>query len=174
MTEINDAEELYARALPLIRKSPVEAIRLLEHAFNVVQKDWRLSWDLGWCYFRLERLDDARKHFLRAAKLAPKNATCKWALGNVYLKKKQYKKAETVLSEALKIKESHLTRIALALAYLAHGKVTDAENTHLEGIRLKPKKSAVYESYAAFLSDVGREGEATRMNRKARQLRKIN
>jgi uncharacterized protein HemY len=62
----------------------------------------------------------------------------KWGLGNVYLKRKHLKKAEVVLTESLRIKELHLTRIALALAYLSQGKVAEAENVHLEGIRLKP------------------------------------
>jgi Tfp pilus assembly protein PilF len=91
-------------------------------------------------------------------------------LGNVYLKKQHFKKAEVVLVESLRIKESHLTRIALALAYLSQGKVVEAENVHLEGIRLKPKSGERYESYAAFLSDVGREMEAQTMNQKARML----
>ena len=69
---------------------------------------------------------------------------------------------------------ANLTRIALALAYLSQGKVVEAENVHLEGIRLKPKSSERYESYAAFLSDVGRETEAQTMNQKARTLLSIN
>ena len=87
---------------------------------------------------------------------------------------KQFKKAEVVLTESLGIKGSHLTRIALALAFLSQGKVAEAENVHLEGIRLKPKNSERYESYAAFLSDVGREAEAQTMNNKARKLQCVN
>jgi Tfp pilus assembly protein PilF len=75
---------------------------------------------------------------------------------------------------ALNIKESHSTRIALALAFLSQGKVAEAESVHLEGIRLKPKNSERYESYAAFLSDVGREAEAQTMNKKARKLQRVS
>jgi Tfp pilus assembly protein PilF len=95
-------------------------------------------------------------------------------LGTVYLKPKHFKEAEIVLTESLRIKESHLTRIALALAYLSQGKVEQAENVHLEGIRLKPKNSERYESYAAFLSDIGRETAAQRMNKRVEKLRRIN
>jgi hypothetical protein len=49
----------------------------------------------------------------------------------------------------------------------------EAENVHLEGIRLKPKNSERYESYAAFLSDVGREAEAQTMNKKVRKLQRV-
>jgi Flp pilus assembly protein TadD len=151
-----------------------EAISLLKHELAVVGADWRLSWNLGWCYFKLDRFDDARRHLIHAAKLAPENPTCMWALGNVYLKMKQFKKAEALLAESLRIKESHLTRIALALAYLSQGKIANAEKVHLGGISLRPKNSEGYESYAAFLSDVGREAEARRMNRKAKGFQRVN
>jgi Tfp pilus assembly protein PilF len=111
---------------------------------------------------------------IQASRLAPENPICKWGLGTVYLKRKHFKKAQVVLTESLKIKESHRTRIALALAYFSQGKVAEAEDVHLEGIRLKPKNGGRYESYAAFLSDVGREAEAQTMNKKAMKLQRVN
>lgn len=171
----NSAEELYKRAMSEMKNERwLVAISLLTLEPTAIQKNWRFSWNLGWCYFKLERFEDARKHMIRAAKLAPENASCKWGLGSVYLKKKRFKKAEDVLSESLKMRESHLTRIALAFAYLSQGKAPEAERVHLEGIRLKPKSSERYESYAAFLSDVGREPEASRISKKAKKLRRVN
>ena len=171
----NSAEQLYKRAVSEMKKERwLAAIKLLKNERAVVRKNWRVSWNLGWCYFKLDRFDDARRHMIRASHLAPENPTCKWGLGTVYLKRKHFKKAEVVLSESLRIKESHLTRIALAVAYLSQGKVAEAESVHVEGLKLKPKSSKRYESYAAFLSDIGREVEAQRMNRKARKLQRIN
>jgi Flp pilus assembly protein TadD len=173
MTE--SAELVYEQALSEMKKEHwLAAIKLLKPEVAVAQTNWRFSWNLGWCYFKLDRFDAARRHMIRAARLAPENATCKWGLGNVYLKKGLFKKAEVTLRESLGIKESHLTRIALALAFLSQGKVAEAESVHLEGIRLKPKNSERYESYAAFLSDVGREGEAQAMNKKVRRLQRLN
>jgi Tfp pilus assembly protein PilF len=120
------------------------------------------------------KLEFARKYLIRATQFSPNSAACKWALGMVHIELKQFGKAERVLAESLKIKDTHNTRIALALAYLSRGRVSEAEKTHLENIRLRPKRSEVYESYAAFLSDVGRETEAQNMNRKARQLQNLN
>jgi len=151
-----------------------EAIKLLKGNSALLEKDWELLWNLGWSYFKLERISEARRYLIKATKLAPESHACKFALGSVFLKKKQYKKAESILADALRIKDSDLTRMSLAMAYQAQGKTTQAENTHLDGIKLKPKASERYAAYADFLSDIGREAESERMNRKAREIRRIN
>lgn len=164
-----------SKAAAVLMKSErwLDAIKLFKSELSLTESHSRLTWDFGWCYFKLDRLKEARKHFIRARKLAPENASCAWALGLVYNGLRQYRKAEKNLVEALKIKDSHLTRIALALAYLEQGKVEEAESIHLEGIKLKPKASSRYESYACFLSDVGREREAQKMYEKVKELRGI-
>jgi Flp pilus assembly protein TadD len=150
------------------------AIELFNLRPDIVEANWRFSWEIGWCYFKLSKFETARKHMIRATELAPENPICKWGLGTVYLKRKHFKKAETVLAEALRIKDSGPTRAALALAYLSQGKASEAEDVHLEGIRLKPKSSRRYDHYAAFLSDVGREPEAQATERKGKKLRRVN
>ena len=173
MSESTD--QIYERALTEMKKGQwPTAIKLLKRNLAAAQKNWRCSWNIGWCYFNLGEFADAQKYMMRAVRLAPGNPICKWGLGSVYLKRRYFKKAEVVLSESLAIKDSYPTRIALALAYLSQRKVAEAEKTHLDGIRLKPKSSARYESYGAFLSDVGREEEARTMNEKARELQRIN
>lgn len=172
---IENAEQFYERALSeMNREDWLAAIKLLEREPAFVQNDWRFSWNLGWCYFKLDKFDSARKHMLRATRLAPENSGCKWGLGVVHLKRKRFKTAAIILTESLKIKESHVTRIALALAYLSQGKVVEAENVHLEGIKLKPKQSERYMGYACFLSDVGREAEAQTITKKARELQRVH
>jgi Flp pilus assembly protein TadD len=169
------AEQLYRQALSRMKEEEwLAAITLLKHRTLAVENDWRVSWNLGWSYFKLERFDYARRHMIRAAQLAPGEPSCRWGLGNVYLKRGRFKKAEIELTESLKMRESHLTRIALALACLSQGKLAEAEKIHLDGIELDPKRSEKYESYAAFLSDVGREAEAQAMSKKAKRLQRIN
>ena len=148
------------------------AIALVQNHSEIVQTHWELSWNLGWSYFKLDRFKDARGHLLRATKLAPDNFACHWALGTVYRCLRNYKKAETSLLKSLSIKDSHIARIALALTYLEQGRVDEAEEVHLEGLRLEPNKGERYESYGAFLLDVGREEEAQQMSRKARNLKR--
>jgi tetratricopeptide (TPR) repeat protein len=163
MNDLNNVARTERRAATLMKELRYsDAIKLLSKRASNSDKHMRLSWNLGWCYFNLGRYNDAQ-HLIRANKLAPDNAICKWALGSVYLKKGQFRKAETILAESLRLKESHPMRIALALTYLSQGKIAEAEKTHLENIKLKPTRSERYESYAAFLSDVGREAESQRL-----------
>jgi Flp pilus assembly protein TadD len=174
MAKTTETLEFPDRARSLMREERwVDAIKLFKSELSLTVADWRLTWDLGWCYFKLDRFREARKHLIRARKLAPENAICAWGLGSVYNKLGQHRKAEKYLVDALRIKDSHMTRIALAFAYLAQGKLEEAENIHLEGIKLKPKASSRFESYACFLSDVGREREAQSMYQKAKELRGI-
>ncbi len=175
MPEANRTKGLLKRAQSAMKKERWrDAIKLLKANSSIVEENWELLWNLGWCYFKLQRMDKAQKHLTAATRLSPNRHSCKFGMGVIYLERKQYKKAESILSEALEIKDNHVTRICLALAFLAQGKVEQAERLHLDGIKLKPKENRRYESYAAFLSDVGREAEAKRMSRKASELRRIN
>jgi Flp pilus assembly protein TadD len=176
ISKANDTELLLIHVQALMdREQWRDAIKLLKRNVSTIDQNWELQWHLGWCYFKLEQISEAQKYLTKALHLAPNRFLCKFGLGMVYLEKNQYKKAEPILSEALDIKKGHhLTRIGLALAYLGQGKIEQAEKLHLEGIKLKPKDSARYESYAAFLSDVGREAEAKKASRKAKELRRIN
>jgi Tfp pilus assembly protein PilF len=153
-----------------------EAITLLKESEALVENHWELLWNLGWSHLKLERLDQADKYLSKAFRIAPSNRNhiCKFGLGMVYLEKKHYTKAERALSDVLRIKEIYVARLGLALAYFERGKIQEAEYTHLEGIKLRPKSCERYEAYADFLSDVGREAESIKMNKKAKGLKRIN
>lgn len=139
---------------------------------SVVKQDWRLSWNLGWCYFKINQLAEARKHPVRAARLAPDEPVCHWALVTVYLHHKEYKKAEHSLLTSLRMKDAYMARVSLALAYLEQGKVAEAEEVHREGISLQPEERRRYEAYADFLSDIGREEQARRMYQQANRVKR--
>ncbi len=148
-----------------------EAIALLEDNISVVEKHWRLSWELAWCYFKLDRLGPAERHMIRASKLGSYNAICRTGLAAIYLKSGNPKKAETNCAKALRIRESYFNRLQLALAYMKQGKLTQAEDVHLESIKLKPRDDKRYKAYGDFLSDIGRKELAESMYRNARKLR---
>jgi predicted Zn-dependent protease len=54
---------------------------------------------------------------------------------------------------------------------MQRGKLGEAEQIHLRGIDLKPESPDRWESYACFLEDVGRQGEAQAAYKKARLYR---
>jgi tetratricopeptide (TPR) repeat protein len=171
MTENNRAVELLKQVQSVMNKKRwLDAIKLLEDNLSVVQNDWELSWNLAWCYRNSDQVDRARIHMTRAAKLAPKNAICRFGLGVIYLEMKQFKKAEVNCAESLRIKDAYVPRLTLASAYIGQGKLANAEDVHLQGIKLKPKESRRYEAYADFLSDLGREKQAQMTYRKAKKL----
>ena len=175
MPKTNRPKELLKRVRTLMKKERwQDAIKFVKENASVVENHSELLWNCGWCYFKLERMNEAQKYLTRAIRVSPKSYRCKFGLGVVYLEKKQYKKAELLLSEALEIKDNYITRISLALAYQAQGKLEEAETIHVNGIKLKPKESQRYEAYADFLSDIGREAEAGKMTRKATELERIN
>jgi Flp pilus assembly protein TadD len=129
-----------------------EAIRILNENSSMLEMHWELVWNLGWCYLKLDWFHVAAKHLRKALRLVPDNPVCKYGLAQVYLKQKRWKSAEVLLYQTLQAREWHAARIGLALAYLEQGRIGEAEQIHLIGIKLKPKRSERYESYAAFLS----------------------
>jgi tetratricopeptide (TPR) repeat protein len=170
MSEVSDADRLNKKVSALMKKERLlDAIVLLKSEHAMVVQNWRLSWNLGWCYFSLNRFLLAQRVFARALQLSAGNSICSWGLGLAYLKRKDFRKAERHLVESLRIKDFYPARIALALAYLSQGKVAEAENTRLAGIERR-HESRRYESYAAFLEDVGREKEAEQMILEAKSL----
>lgn len=174
MATRNSSIKLLRRVVPVMRRTRwLSAIKILKANSTLVKDDWELSWNLAWCYLNVGQLDLALTNMLWAAKLAPRRFGPSFGLGRVYLKRKQYKKAETKYVESLRIRDSYVARLGLALAYMKQGKVTKAESVHLEGIKLEPKDIRRNEAYADFLSDVGREEEAQVMYRKAIKLRRM-
>jgi Flp pilus assembly protein TadD len=84
MSETNRKMELLKLAESVMREERwSEAIRLLKENSAVIEKHWELLWNVGWCYFKLERMDQARKYLTRATLLAPENHVCKYGLGQV-------------------------------------------------------------------------------------------
>jgi tetratricopeptide (TPR) repeat protein len=156
MVETKMSHKFWQQAIVLMKREPV-----------IVERSWKLLWNLGWCAFKLRRYREAEEVLTRARDRAPKSAPCWWALAMAQLKQKRWAEAEINLKVALSIRESHPSRTGLALAYLAQGKVAEAEQTRLENIRLRPNDGKRHESYSPFLVDVGRRDEAKIIHKKA-------
>jgi tetratricopeptide (TPR) repeat protein len=126
-------------------------------------QDHDLLWNVGWAYFQLEQYDQAVSYLRKANDGGPVKPNFYGALGMAYYELKNYIMAELWLLRAVAVRESSLTRLALALVYLKQGLVEVAEAVHKEGIRLKPNSRERVEGYADFLCDVGRDEEAKKL-----------
>ena len=172
VAELNEQVQLLMRKQEWLR-----AITLIKKFPDIFESSVELSWGLGWSYYKLEKFKDARKYLLSAYKLSaedsPENRVCLGALGSVYIKLKNYSKAEANFRKILSERDSTLSRMSLALALLAQGKKDEAERIHLEGIKLQPENDERYKTYGCFLSDVGRREEALTMYKKSRAIKAL-
>ena len=148
----------------------VDAVALLRRRANETKNDWRLIWDWGWCYFKLDNFQAAKVHLRRATQLAPDNPVCHWAFGMVCQKAGNYRTAGKSLRKALSLKDSYIGRLCLAVTYMEVGKLEEAEQVHLQGIALKPDAAKRYKAYADFLFDVGRKKEERQVRQTAREI----
>jgi Flp pilus assembly protein TadD len=162
--------ELNERAESLMQDEQwSDAIALIQSQ-KLHEADGELSWNLGWAYFKLGDYASAELHLKRAAQLTPTRAAAWWALGTAQRKHGLLDEAERNLKHALTLKDSSNSRSALALVLMQRGRTFEAEKVHLTGLELKPQSAERWRSYACFLDDLGRMGEAEVAYKKARHF----
>lgn len=147
-----------------------EALAAAEVKLAEQPQDPELLWVAGWASLQLEQYARAEPYLHKAAELGPVDHFRYWAFGLSLLELGNYAAAELWLLRALAIRDSYRARIALALAYHKQGLIEVAEAVHREGVRLQPKHRDRMEAYADFLSDIGREEDASRMYEEAKGL----
>lgn len=163
-------EELYLQAQDLMRHERWESAIGLIEALPVEQRSAALNWSHGWALFKLEDFERAARSLRLAVAQEPGNPVSHWALGVVLKEGGDCVAAETHLLKALSIKDSGLARCSLALIYMEQGRLEEAERIHLDGLERKPSDRERVEAYADFLSDCGREKEATAAYARAETL----
>ncbi|HKR59330.1 MAG TPA: tetratricopeptide repeat protein [Pyrinomonadaceae bacterium] len=137
-----------------------EVINLIEPHQQLHKEDAELSWNLGWCYFKLQDWKTAQLHLSRARDLNPKSAAAWWALGAAQMEAGVLEEAERNVKESLLMRDSTIFRQTLAFILMKRKKLAEAEQVHLSGLDLKPDSPERWESYAIFLEDMGRHTEA--------------
>ena len=148
-----------------------DAINLIESQPSLFELDAKLSWHLGWAYFKLEDWKSAQIHLSRSRDLDRKMAAAWWALAAAQMEAGVLDEAERNAKEALRIRDSSIFRQTLALILMQRRKVGEAEQVHLRGLELKPESPKRWETYACFLDDLGRKGDAELAYKKARLYR---
>jgi tetratricopeptide (TPR) repeat protein len=147
-----------------------DVLAFLADKTELVATDASIAWSRGWTLFKINRLPEAAQQLEAACSLDPDNPIRSWALGVVQREMKQYVSAEYNLQRSLKLKDSALARLNLAVLYKDIGRLTDAEEVHREGLRLRPDHRERVEALADFLSDVGRCEEAEVLYEQAKKL----
>ena len=152
------------------KDSWAEAAQLLSSHPEIVAHSYELSWDLGWCHFKLSQFDQAVTNLRRAVEIDPGEPGGYWALATALVESGDFETAEAAFLKAIAVRDGYLSRAGLAMLYLQLGRTDEAERVHLEGIQLKPESRERLESYGDFLWDVRREEEARAAYSKAEGL----
>lgn len=158
-----------ARAL-LEAKRWEDAIAAAESGLAQQPDDPDLLWIIGWANVKLDRYTQAVPHLLNSARLGPIDHERYWALGVSFFETGEFGRAEVWLLRGLAVRDTYDNRISLALLYMKQQDTEMAEAVHKEGLRLQNSDPDRVEAFADFLSDIGRDDEATRMYERAREL----
>ncbi len=105
--------------------------------------------DLGSCYFRLGRLDEAITELQRAVELEPESATCRKALANVLVQKGRIADATVQYQRALDINPGDPdARHRLGVCFIQLGQVDQAIAQYQKAIALQPRFVEAYNDLA--------------------------
>lgn len=150
-------------------------ISTVKQNLDAVWQDWELSWNAGWTHLRLGKYQKALAFLSNATLLVPKQeraskAVCYFGLGVAYQSCHQFFDAAQMLQLSLDEKDGTRARLSLAICYIELGEWKLAEDTHLEGLRLKPNNLERLRLYGDFLDDRGDFDEAEKIYEVARLL----
>lgn len=144
-----------------------EALDLLEGSAEVVQADYRLSWNQGWALLRSNDAVTAASAFERANALEPDNQIALWGLGLAQREMGNLAEAELSMLRSIALRDSAPARLALANLYVQLGRMDEAEMIQREGVRLQPNDRERLEALADLLDDLERNEEATLLRQRA-------
>jgi tetratricopeptide (TPR) repeat protein len=129
-----------------------EAINDLTAAIRINQSDWTDFSELGFCYFNLNRPDEAIQSLQKAASMKPGQAVVTEYIGKSYFKKgvnalkvKDYAQAIDALTKAKEISPSDgYISYNIAEAYLFQKRYPEAEKALIQSVTVMPKSADVY------------------------------
>lgn len=112
--------------------------RLNEHAAKVVPDNFVAYANLGYAYFKQEKLDKALSYYQKSSSIHPLSSTY-LAMGIIYFKKNDFEKAKTFMLKALKMRPQSASVLHnLGMLNLAEKNDSKAEEYFLKVLSLKP------------------------------------
>ena len=149
----------------------VKAKELLENTAKLAPDDPRPLFYLGQISEDLEKPEDARGYYEKAASLSAKYLPARVALANLYTKTGQNSQALAVLSEALKANPSSaLVHEGLGLVHSSQGNLQLAEKEFRTAIELDPQLASAYFNLANTLRDRGQLDEAVKFYKQTAEI----
>jgi Flp pilus assembly protein TadD len=98
-----------------------QALALIQRAVALEPENGAYVDSLGWVYYRLGRLSEARHHLEEAARLVPEDATILEHLGDLYVALEIPEKARELYRRALAIDDENVEGLRRKLARLETG-----------------------------------------------------
>lgn len=152
---------IYLGQLYFNSENYTEAIRDFNKALSVNPKSWLAMSDLGTCYAKLGRLDQAESFYLKSLRFNPSNDLSFFNLGKLYAEKKQPARSARYYSQFIKINPQHPTAYLLrADQYYKSGVYEQAVEDCDKAEAMGERNSLVLLMRANANSALGKKGAA--------------
>lgn len=139
----------------------LEALEYYERAAKANPSNAEYYYDIGECYYNLERYEKAAEAYSQALKVEPQHAGAYWGLGLCYGEMKDYQKSIDGYKEAIKIDPHNAdTRFGLGDSYAALGRYQEAIEGYQEAILVEPNNAEIYQRLGDCYGKLGRYQEA--------------
>ncbi len=120
-----------------------DAIRLLKQSLDRDPSFWWANYNLGYTYYRIDRLDEAEKYLLRAISIYPNKPSEFLYLGLTELKKGRLQAAEAALRQAIKLRPDLAgNHFALGMVLKLEGNLSAALEEFQAELAISPDEPA--------------------------------
>lgn len=160
---IDNLSEILERAAILAENEEYfELLNLLTPVQNLIDKDIRISYYLGFAKKGLYQNQDAKKYFIHAKKMDSNFPMAHWQLGLIYLEEKNYPYAENEFLLAHKnipkgSKVDHEYQYYVGVPYFFNNKMLLAKNTFQSAVWDTELDPSLRQSAAEFLKRINIE-----------------
>ena len=147
--------------ITLMETDPAAAVAPLQKAAELLPKEFRPQFLLGWAYERAGKADLAIEHYREAEKLDEKNSDIHFAIGRVLLSSHQPADSETEFRAAIAADPSNAqAHLGLSQALMAEKKYEEAAGELGAYLEARPTDTEARVARALALAKLGRNEEA--------------
>ncbi|MGB9241841.1 MAG: tetratricopeptide repeat protein [Candidatus Acidiferrales bacterium] len=147
--------------ITLMETDPAAAVAPLQKAAELLPKEFRPQFLLGWAYERSGKPDLAIEHYREAEKLDEKNSDIHFAIGRVLLSSHQPADSETEFRAAITSDPSNAqAHLGLSQALMAEKKYDDAARELGTYLEAQPTDAEARVARALALARLGKNEEA--------------